>query len=253
MRIAIVGGTGTLGTALVSELAARGEEVVLMSRSPGEGVAAGARWQRADLTSGEGLAAGLAGVDAVVDAGSSRSRPKAVLVRGTERLLRAAAEAGVGHYLTASIVGCDRVPMGYYRAKVAQEETVAAGPVPWTVLRATQFHPFVAEYLAAAARLRLRPSSEAKSQPVDVGVVARRLAEAAPGEPAGRLPDLAGPEVRTMTELGRAWAEAEGRRLAPLRVPFGPRLGRALREGGLCDPEAATPGPTFEEWLAHGR
>jgi uncharacterized protein YbjT (DUF2867 family) len=249
IRVAVVGGTGMLGTALVAELLGRRDEVRVLSRGPAPQLPPGATHHRADLATGEGLAEGLTGVEAVVDAANTRRHARAVLVDGTRRLTAAGARAGVRHHLIASIVGCDRVPMGYYRVKAAQEQALAAGPVPWTVLRATQFHPLVAHELAAAARFRVRPTGSIALQPIDVSVVARRLADAVHAAPAGRLPDLAGPEVRTLGELSRIWQRADGRRLLPVRVPAFGRLGRALRDGGLCDPAAATPGPTFAEWL----
>jgi uncharacterized protein YbjT (DUF2867 family) len=249
MRVAVVGGTGTLGASLVAELVRRGEEVRGLSRRPGTALPAGASHAAIDLASGEGLGEALAGSEVVVDAANARKRAGEVLVEGTKRLLEAEVAAGVRHHLLISIVGCDRVPMGYYRVKTAQEEVVAGGPLPWTLLRATQFHPLLAGVFEGAARWRLRLSGAARLQPIDVGVVAARLADAAQAEPAGRLPGLAGPEVKTLGELSRVWRRADGRRLAPRRGPSVGKLGRALRDGGLCDPSAAAPGPTFGEWL----
>lgn len=253
MRVAVVGGTGMLGAPVVEALTRRGDEVRVLSRSAPAALPDGASHRRLDLVSGEGLEAGLEGVEVVVEAANSQRKAKAVLVQGTERLLAAEAAAGVRHHVAISIVGCDRVAYPYYRVKVAQEEAVTGGPLPWTLLRATQFHPLLAKAFAAAARLRLRPTGMARLQPVDVGVVAARLAEAVHGEPAGRLPDLAGPEVRTLGEQSGAWQRADGRRLVPLRLPSMGKLGRALRDGGLCDPSAAAPGPTFEQWLRDER
>lgn len=251
MKVAIVGGTGTLGAPLVADLLGRGDEVRALSRGrSGAEVPAGAEHRTVDLETGAGLADALAGIDAVVDAANARKQAEAVLVEGTRRLGEAA--AGVGHHLLISIVGCDRVPMTYYRHKVAQEEALRAGAVPWTILRATQFHSLLAATFAAAARRRLRPAGAARLQPIDPEVVARRLGDAVHAGPAGRLPDLAGPEVRTLSELSRAWARANGRHLLPLPLPSIGKLGRALREGGLCNEEAACPGPTFEEWLGRG-
>jgi uncharacterized protein YbjT (DUF2867 family) len=253
MQVAVVGGTGTLGAPLVAELIERGNEVLVLSRgSAGAKPPPGASHRRVDLATGSGLAEGLGGVDVVVDAANAQKRASEVLVEGTRRLLEAETAAGVRHHLTISVVGCDRVPLGYYRLKTAQEEALAAGAVPWSLLRATQFHPLLAAVFAAAARRRIRPTGKARLQPIDVGVVARRLADAVQSEPAGRLPDLAGPEVRTLGELSRAWQRADGRRLLGLRVPSIGKLGRALRDGGLCDPSAAAAGPSFEEWLRDG-
>lgn len=252
MRVAVVGGTGMLGASVVAELARRGAEARALSRTAPATLPSGVSHQRIDIASGEGLEAALDGVEVVVEAANSQRRARAVLVEGTQRLLAAEAAAGVRHHVAISIVGCDRVPYSYYRAKVAQEEVVTGGPVPWTLLRATQFHPLLGKAFAASARLRLRPTGAARFQPVDVGVVAARLAEAVQAGPAGRLPDLAGPEVRTLGELSRAWQRADGRALVPLRVPSLGRFARSLRDGGLCEPDAAAPGPTFEEWLRDG-
>lgn len=250
MRVAMVGGTGTLGRLVVRELAGRGDEVLVLSRSPGGSLPDGASHRAVDLESGEGLGKALAGVECVVEAANSRKRAQQVLVEGTERLLAAEAAAGVRHHVAVSIVGCDRVPLAYYDAKVAQEAAVAAGPVPWSLLRATQFHQLLDRAFASAARFGVLPSGAARLQPVDPSVVAGRIAEAAHREPAGRLPDVAGPEVQVLGELARTWRRARGRHSLPLRIPMAGRTGRALRAGGLCNPDAAAPGRTFTEWLA---
>src|SRR4029077_15621293 len=127
MRIAIVGGKGTLGRHVTAELARGGHEVGLLSRS-GE--------YQVDLSTGAGLAAALAGCDAVVDASNAQKNARAVLVDGSRRLLAAAAEAGGAHHVCVSIVGCDQVPMGYYKVKTEQEQTVTDGPVPWSIVQA---------------------------------------------------------------------------------------------------------------------
>lgn len=255
MRVAVIGGTGGLGSLVVAELAARGDDVRAVSRSaPGAGaLPAGAEHARADLSTGEGLRAALDGVDVVVDAANARRAARAVLVDGTLRLGAAAADAGVAHHLLISIVGCDRVPHPYYDAKVAQEGALASGTTPWSVLRATQFHALVGQMLAPAVRMRVLPLVRIPLQPIDTAVVARRLADAVHGEPAnGRLPDVAGPQVEQLDALARAWAAHAGRRLLPLRLP--PRaLGKGSREmaaGNLTDPAAAAGGPTFAQWLA---
>ncbi|MDW5598747.1 NAD(P)H-binding protein, partial [Conexibacter stalactiti] len=258
MNVAVIGGTGVLGRLVAAELIARGDTVRLVSRSaPAAGSAAaplleaGAEHRAADLSSGEGLAAALTGAEAVVAAANDPRGGRAVLVDGEQRLLDAAAAAGVTHHVAISIVGCDRVPLGYYRAKIAQEQVVAGGPVPWSLLRATQFHQLVDGLFSAAARGRVQLGGKALVQPIDPGVVAARLAEAVHAGPAGRLPDVGGPRVQTLAELGEAWRAAHpGRRLLKLPAPLPPRLGRALRSGGLCAPGAAAGGADFAAWLA---
>jgi uncharacterized protein YbjT (DUF2867 family) len=253
MKVAVVGGTGVLGTPLVAELAARGDEVRVLSRTAPKERAGGIAHHSVDLTDGEGLAEALAGVEVVFDASNSSPRNAGpVLVEGTRRLLSASAVAGVRHHVGISIVGCDRVPIPYYKVKVEQEEAIAAGEVPWSLLRATQFHPLLDWAFGQATRYRVLPTGRARLQPVDPTTVVQRLAEAAHAAPAGRLPDVAGPEVRTLTELAGAWRRARRRRALPLRIPMVGRIGRPVREGVLCDLNAATGGATFEQWLAGG-
>jgi uncharacterized protein YbjT (DUF2867 family) len=254
MRIAVIGGTGGLGSLVVAELAARGDEVRAVSRNAPapDRLPPGAEHARADLASGEGLREALAGIDAVIDASNERKRAREVLVEGARRLLDAEAQAGVRHHVAISIVGCDRVPNAYYDAKVAQEQVLAGSDaVPWSLLRATQFHTLLAGAFEATARRRLRPTGHARLQPIDTAVVARRLAAVVHEQPAGRVPDLAGPQVETLSELAKAWqAHTARRHLLPLRIPSIGKAGRAMRDGALTAPEAANgEGPTFAQWL----
>jgi uncharacterized protein YbjT (DUF2867 family) len=251
MKVAVVGGTGVLGRPVVAELAARGDEVVALSREPGRTMPEGVSHQRADLTTGDGLAEALAGVEVMVDASNSSTPRRAapVMVEGTKRLLRAGAEAGARHYVGVSIVGCERVPMAYYKVKVEQEEAIGAGAIPWSLLRATQFHTLIDYLFKQDARFGIVRSGSARFQPIDPPLVAERMAGAAHADPAGRLPDVAGPEVLTLSELAKAWRQA-GHRALPLRFPMIGPIGRPLREGALCNPDAAAGGRSFEQWLA---
>lgn len=250
MRVAVIGGTGVLGKPLVAELVARGDEVRALSRTPSK-LPDGATHHSVDLTKGEGLAEALAGVEVVVDASNSSPRDAGpVLVDGAERLLAAGAQAGVRHHVGISIVGCDQEPTSYYKVKVEQEEAIAAGNVPWSLLRATQFHSLLAWAFSQAGKARLMPTGSARLQPIEPAVVAARLADVAHAEPAGRLADVAGPEVLTLGELARTWRRADGRWMLPLPIPMIGKVGRPLREGALCHPDAAAGGATFEQWLA---
>jgi len=254
MKVAVVGGTGVLGAPLVAALAARGNEVLALSRTAPKALPDGAAHRAVDLTSGQGLAEALAGAEAAVDC--SNAPPKAgpaqaVLVEGTRRLLQAEAEAGVHHHVGISIVGCDRVPIPYYRAKAAQEEAIAVGTIPWSLLRASQFHQLLAYMFERCGRLRVLPTGKARLQPIDPTLVATRLAEAVHAGPGGRLPEIAGPRVQTLGELAAAWRQARGKGALPLRVPMIGPVGKPVREGALCNPAAAAGGPTFEQWLGH--
>jgi uncharacterized protein YbjT (DUF2867 family) len=243
MRIAVVGGAGTLGRQVTAELNRRGHEVrVLSRRSPQFPV---------DLTSGQGLDGALAGCDAVVDASNTQRQARQVMVEGSARLLAAEQQAGVGHHVCISIVGCDRVPMGYYRVKADQERVVAQGPVPWTIVRATQFHELVNGLFTAAARYRVLPAPGMPLQPVAAAEVARVLADAAERDPSGGRICVAGPQVSSVRELARSWLSATGRPAVLLPVPLPGSLGRALRAGALTTPNADVTGTmTFAGWLA---
>ena len=147
--IAIVGGTGTLGRRVAAELEARGNQVRPLSRHAPE--------YRVNLATGDGLGPALAGCEVVDASNSSARKPAGILVDGSRRLLEAEAAAGVKHHVCVSIVGCDQVPMGYYRAKSDQERVVGPGTVPWSIVRSTQFHELVSTILAAAGRWRVLP------------------------------------------------------------------------------------------------
>jgi uncharacterized protein YbjT (DUF2867 family) len=252
MNVAVVGGTGVLGKPLVAALAARGDEVRALSRTAPKQLPEGVSHRSVDLTVGDGLDDALSGVEVVIDASNSSPRNAGpVLVDGTERLLAAGARAGIRHHVGVSIVGCERVPTAYYKVKVEQEQAITSGEVPWSLLRATQFHALLAWAFGQAARAQMSPRGNARLQPVDPVVVVARLAEAAHAEPAGHLPEIAGPEVHTLSELAKAWRRAKGRRLLlPLPIPMVGPIGRPLREGALCNPDAAASGTSFEQWLA---
>jgi uncharacterized protein YbjT (DUF2867 family) len=249
MHVAVVGGTGSVGALAVDELVARGDQVRVLSRRAPKEPAPGTSHHRVDLATGEGLVEALTGVEAAVDASNDTRRAKDVLVEGSRRMLAAEADAGVRHHVGISIVGCDRVPMGYYKAKVAQEQVIAAAPVSWSLLRATQFHTLLATLFEAAERFRVVPAGKARLQPIAPEIVAERIADAVHDGPRGRLPDVAGPEIRNLTHFANAWRAHAGRGAMPLPIPMVGPIGKPLREDALCDAAAAAGGPTFEEWL----
>lgn len=246
MRIAVAGATGTVGHHVVAVAEERGHEVVALCRSAG-----------VDLMTGEGLTARLQGVDAVVDVANttaqSRKAAEGFFGGVTRSLLAAEAEVGVPHHLALSIVGIDHVPTGYYTGKRLQERLVAEGARPWTLLRATQFHEFAEQALGF---VRVGPLSFVpvmRSQPVAAREVAQRLVDLAEGTPAGRTPDLAGPEVMAVHRMARDVSRTRGlgRRVVP--VPLPGAAGRGMRDGSLTatgDPSATLGRLTFAEWLA---
>jgi uncharacterized protein YbjT (DUF2867 family) len=237
----VTGGTGTLGRALVPRLREGGHAHRVLSRRPGPGVVVG------DLASGAGVAEAVGGVSTILHLASSPRHD----VELTRRLVDAALADGRPHLVFVSIVGVDRVPLGYYREKVAVEQLVADSGLPWTVLRATQFHNLLDALFGVLSRTGLLPVlAGARFQPVDVQDVAQRLVELTVAGPARRVLEFGGPQVRGMDELGRAWLRANGRRrpVLALRLPGG--LAAAVRAGGLTAPEHAGGVRTFENYLA---
>ncbi|MFF8476832.1 SDR family oxidoreductase [Streptomyces sp. NPDC015414] len=238
--ILVTGGTGTLGRLVTERLRADGHEVRVLSR--------GARPHAVDLREGSpALDTALAGVETVVHCASS---PRGGDERAADHLIAAARRAGVGHLLDISIVGVDRVPLTYYRSKLAVERRIEESGLGWTVLRATQFHDLVASALRGLARspVLVLPAG-VSDQPVEVAEVADRLAELAVAPPAGRVADMGGPQVRSFESLARAWLRATGRRRAVVNVPLPGGTYRAFRAGGHLAPERAVGKGTFEEYL----
>lgn len=242
--ILVTGGTGALGRHVVDRLQDAGQRVRVMSRRVGP---AGDH-AVADLISGEGLDAALRGAVAVVHCATTMSGPKDV--RATENLVAAAGRAGCPHLVYVSIVGVDRVPFGYYRGKLAAERLVEGGGVGHTILRATQFHDLLRVVMAGAARLPVMLLPGLPFQPVYAGEVATRLAELATAEPAGRVPDMGGPEIRHAREFAESYLAVTGKRRPVLPVRLPGRTFRAYQRGEHLARDGATGRITFERYLA---
>lgn len=250
--VLVTGGTGTLGRAVVAELRAREQAVrVLSRRPPGSGPAGleGVDWVTGDLRCGAGLDRAVRDAAIIVHCATDVRRPRRD-VEGTHNLLAAACAAGAPHLVYVSIVGEDRVPLPYYRTKLEVEQLVEASRLPWTVLRATQFHDLVASALRVLTRppVVLLPTGTA-CQPVDVRDVAPRLVELALAPANGRAADLGGPQVRPVCDLARAYLHAVGRRRPVWPVPLPGAIARGYRQGGHLAPEGAVVGRTFEDYL----
>ncbi|MFF7750638.1 SDR family oxidoreductase [Streptomyces sp. NPDC007971] len=238
--ILVTGGTGTLGRLVTERLRADGHEVRVLSRHT--------QPYAVDLREGgAGLDAALSGVATVVHCASS---PRGGDEQAADHLIAAARRAGVGHLVYISIVGVDRVPFGYYRSKLAVERRIEESGLGWTVLRATQFHDLLVTLFQGLSRPPLMAvPARVADQPVEVAEVADRLAELAVGAPAGRVPDMAGPEVRSFDSLARSYLRATGRRRAVANVPLLGRTYRAFRAGGHLAPDRPVGKVTFEEYL----
>ena len=242
MRIAIAGGTGTLGRYVVEAVRAAGHQPTVISRSRG-----------VDVITRTGLDDALRDTSVVIDVTNmttvSEKKSTAFFETATHNLIDAGQRAGVTHHLVLSIVGIDRVDLGYYKGKRAQERVALAGPVPATVLSATQFYEFADQMLTRGGPFAIVPRMT--TQPVAAREVADALVVLALGEPVGRAPDIAGPEQRQMSDLVRAVLRARGehRLMIPIRLPGA--VGRAMANGGLLPTDDGPRGiQTFEEWLA---
>jgi uncharacterized protein YbjT (DUF2867 family) len=253
--ILVTGGTGTLGRLVVPRLRDAGCKVRVLSRhshDDGQGI----EFVTGDLATGEGIEAAVEGTEIIVHcAGSSKGDEEKAL-----NLVRAASQAGARHLVYISVVGADRIPVasgidramfGYFESKVAAERAVSDSGLPWTTLRATQFHDLILMTVRQMARLPVIPVPAGfRFQPIDADEVAARLVELALGAPAGLVPDVAGPRVYGMAELLREYLRARRKRrpIVPVRLPG--KAARAFRAGGNLAPGRAVGERTWEEFLA---
>ncbi len=253
--IAVVGGTGTLGSAVVERLLESGESVRILSRSRPRSLAPGCEHLEFDLSAEDGgrtagIASALSGARSVIDAANNSVRPGPVMLRGSARLIDACGPAGVEHFVGISIVGCERVGLGYYRTKTRQEELVRQSRVGWSLLRATQFHELLDGAFAAAAKFRLLPGGGARVQPVAAATVAAELASIARGGPLNGAAEVIGPKPQTLGDLALEWKAATSRRALRVPLPLVGRTGRAVAAGALTESAATGGGPDFRTWLS---
>jgi uncharacterized protein YbjT (DUF2867 family) len=250
MKIVLIGGSGLIGRQTAPRLRALGHEV--LSASPSSGV---------NTITGEGLAAALTGAEVVVDVSNAPSwEDQAVLdffETSSRNLLAAEKVAGVRHHVALSVVGTDRLQAsGYFRAKLAQEKLIAAGGIPYTILRATQFFEFVgsiAQTLSDGNTVRL---SSVLMQPILSDDVAAALADVAIAAPQNAILDVAGPDPIRMDELVRLYLAAKNDPRQVVTDPAAGYFGTPVTDQSLVPLGAAPIGkarlaPThFKDWLA---
>ena len=242
MKCAVIGGTGLIGSQVVRILNAAGHEAVPHSQSTG-----------VDVISGRGLAEAVAGADVVVNLTNSPTFDEAspaFFQTSMENLLAAAGEGGVGHFVILSIVGTDQVPeLAYYRAKTLQEHLLADGPIPYSIVRATQFMEFMDAAMSWTSdgdtvRLPATPI-----QPIAAGDVAAAVAEVAAGTPLNGIRNIAGPEILTLDELGRITLSHQGDHRTVVTDPTAGMF--AVVKGDVLTDKGAHLAPTrYTDWLA---
>ncbi len=243
MKIAVAGGTGLIGRKLVDTLRADGVDTVVLARSTG-----------VDLTTGAGLADALAGVDQVIDVtnpgSTDESAATAFFTSVADHLHKAGGRAGIDRLVVLSIVGIDKVPAGYYAAKLRQEAAAHAGPIPAPILRATQFHEFAGQVLDRGRQGGVSRVQRMRVQPVAAAAVARVLADLVQATDAPAISQVGGPREEDLVDMATRLAAARGE---PTRVEADTSPGSAaIGEALLPGPDAALVGPTFTEWLDAG-
>jgi uncharacterized protein YbjT (DUF2867 family) len=245
MKIVVIGGTGLIGSKLVEKLRKEGHEP--LAASPDTGV---------NTLTGEGLAKALEGAQVVVDVANAPAWEDAAVLdffqRTCRNLLTAEAAAGVGHHVALSVVGSDRLPdSGYLRAKLAQEEAVKAGPVPYTIVRATQFFEFIGRIADSSTDGNTVRLSPALVQPEAADDVVSTLADVAAGAPLNDTIELAGPEAFPLDELARRVLSASGDPRQVTADVHARYFGSELDDRSLTPGDDARIAPTrFEDWLS---
>ncbi|OIJ99238.1 LysR family transcriptional regulator [Streptomyces sp. MUSC 14] len=242
MKIAVIGGTGLIGSQVVTNLNAAGHQAVPHSKSTG-----------VDIISGQGLDEAAAGADVVVNLTNSPTFDEASLAffqTSMDNLLAAARKGGAGHFVILSIVGVDQVPeLDYYRAKALQEKILAAGPIPYSIVRATQFMDFmdaVLSWTADADTVRL-PATPI--QPIASKDVAAAVAEVAAGAPLNGIRNVAGPEIFALDELGRITLSHKGDSRTVVTDPTAGMFA-AVKGDVLTDKNARLAPTSYTEWLS---
>jgi uncharacterized protein YbjT (DUF2867 family) len=246
MKIVVIGGTGLIGSKVVTKLGERGYEAV--AASPNSGV---------NTLTGEGLAEVLKGASVVVDVSNSPSFEDAAVMEffqiSTRNLLTYEAAAGVGHHVALSIVGSDRLPdSGYLRAKVAQEKLIKESSIPYSIVRATQFFEFLTRIADSATEGNTVRLPSVGFQPMAADDVASAVAKVAMGSPLNGIVEVAGPEQFRFNEFISRGLNARNDPREVIADPHAPYFGTELSEHSLVPGDGALIGEThFEDWLSN--
>jgi uncharacterized protein YbjT (DUF2867 family) len=252
--VLVTGGTGTLGRLVVAQLRDAGCDVRVLSRHH-HAATDGIERVTGDLATGDGIAPAVEGVGTIVHCAGTATGDESK----ARNLVLAASRAGAAHLVYISVVGAERVPIvsgvdramfGYFGSKLAAERVVADSGLPWTTLRATQFYDAMLMVARGMAKLPVIPAPAGfRFQPVDAGEVAARLTQLALGQPAGLVPDLAGPKIYPMAELLRGYLRATHRHRLVVPVWMPGKAASAIRAGANLAPEQAVGHRTWEDFL----
>jgi len=246
MKIVVIGGTGLVGSKVVTRLGEHGHEAI--AAAPSTGV---------NTLTGEGLAEALQGVDVVIDVSNSPSFEDSAVMdffqTSTRNLLSAELHAGVKHHVALSVVGADRLPdSGYLRAKVAQEELIKESFIPSSIVRATQFFEFInriADEATEGNTVRLPPVG---FQPIASDDIAKAVGRTSVNEPLNGMIEVAGPDLFQFDELLRSVLARKGDPREVVGDPHARYFGAELEERSLVPGKGAQLGEThFETWLAN--
>lgn len=242
MKFAVIGGTGRIGRGVVDTLNAAGHQAVPCARSTG-----------VDIVSGANLDAAVAEADVVINLTDAPTFDQAAFgffETSMDNLLRAGAGAGVGHFVLLSIVGIDRVPtVDYYRAKVRQEDVLKAGPIPYSIVRATQFMEFVDSILAMTADGDVIRLPRTPIQPIAVADVVSVVAEISCGTTINGTVDIAGPDVFALDELGRRTLAAENDPRTVVTDDSAGLFGAVPGDAIIAGPDARIAPTHYADWL----
>src|SRR6266851_6034504 len=252
-HILVTGGNGALGREIVPRLVETGHTARIMSRHPHpSNLPPGTEWAQANLETGQGIREAVSGIDTIIHAATSVVRhTQQIDLDGTRLLLEQARTAGVSHVIYVSIVGIDRIPFPYYRHKLAAEAVIEGAGIPLSILRATQFHYLLDLFLSAFTKsplLTLLPT-DFKFQPITTSEVASRLCKIVATEPAGRLPDIGGPQVHPLGELAHTWLTIRNLHRTIIHLPLPGQVAQGFRRGYNTCPDHPFGTITWTQWL----